>query len=116
MISVDNLAVEFNGSTLFKDVSFVINETDKIALMGKNGAGKSTLLKVIAGIEPPEGENQKVWSSRFYSFLFGRFVLAAAYAKGCSVCHHDRFFSSTKSKTFVVGGNHLRHSYLLQIG
>ena len=49
MISVDNLTVEFSGSTLFSDVSFVINPTDKIALMGKNGAGKSTLMKIIAG-------------------------------------------------------------------
>jgi ATP-binding cassette, subfamily F, member 3 len=49
MISVDNLAVEFSGHTLFSDVSFVINENDKIALMGKNGAGKSTMMKIIAG-------------------------------------------------------------------
>lgn len=49
MISVDGLAVEFGGTTLFSDVSFVINEKDRIALMGKNGAGKSTLLKIIAG-------------------------------------------------------------------
>ncbi|MGC1516170.1 MAG: ABC-F family ATP-binding cassette domain-containing protein [Maribacter sp.] len=49
MISVDNLAVEFSGTTLFKEVSFVINPTDKIALMGKNGAGKSTMMKIIAG-------------------------------------------------------------------
>ena len=48
MISVDNLAVEFSGTTLFSDVSFVINPTDKIALMGKNGAGKSTIMKIIA--------------------------------------------------------------------
>jgi len=53
MISVDNIAVEFSGSTLFSNVSFVINENDKIALMGKNGAGKSTLLKILAGINPP---------------------------------------------------------------
>ncbi|WP_053977713.1 ABC-F family ATP-binding cassette domain-containing protein [Mangrovimonas xylaniphaga] len=51
MISIDNLAVEFNGTTLFKDVSFVINPTDKIALMGKNGAGKSTMMKIIAGAQ-----------------------------------------------------------------
>ena len=44
MISVDGLAVEFGGTTLFSDISFVINEKDRIALMGKNGAGKSTLL------------------------------------------------------------------------
>ncbi|TYP97578.1 ATP-binding cassette subfamily F protein 3 [Tenacibaculum adriaticum] len=49
MISVDNLAVEFSGSTLFSDVNFVINPTDKIALMGKNGAGKSTMMKIVAG-------------------------------------------------------------------
>lgn len=50
MISVDSVSVEFSGKTLFSDVSFVINETDKIALMGKNGAGKSTLLKILAGV------------------------------------------------------------------
>jgi len=49
MISVDGLTVEFGGTTLFKDISFVINDKDRIALMGKNGAGKSTLLKIIAG-------------------------------------------------------------------
>ncbi|HPG32942.1 MAG: ABC-F family ATP-binding cassette domain-containing protein [Lentimicrobiaceae bacterium] len=49
MISVDGLTVEFGGTTLFKDVSFAINDKDRIALMGKNGAGKSTLLKIIAG-------------------------------------------------------------------
>ena len=51
MISVDALAVEFGGTTLFKDISFVINEKDRIALMGKNGAGKSTLLKIVAGVD-----------------------------------------------------------------
>ncbi len=51
MISVDALAVEFSGQTLFKDVSFTINENDKIALMGKNGAGKSTMMKIIAGVQ-----------------------------------------------------------------
>jgi ATP-binding cassette subfamily F protein 3 len=50
MISVDGLTVEFGGTTLFKDISFVINDKDRIALMGKNGAGKSTLLKIIAGV------------------------------------------------------------------
>lgn len=49
MVSVDGLTVEFGGTTLFKDVSFVINPKDRIALMGKNGAGKSTLLKILAG-------------------------------------------------------------------
>ena len=50
MVSVDGLTVEFGGTTLFKDISFVINDKDRIALMGKNGAGKSTLLKILAGV------------------------------------------------------------------
>jgi ATP-binding cassette, subfamily F, member 3 len=53
MISVDGLTVAFGGTTLFKDISFVINDKDRIALMGKNGAGKSTLLKIIAGAQAP---------------------------------------------------------------
>ena len=53
MISVDGLKVEFGVKPLFTDVSFVINERDRIALVGKNGAGKSTLLKILAGINTP---------------------------------------------------------------
>jgi ATP-binding cassette, subfamily F, member 3 len=53
MITVNDVAVEFGGSALFSDVTFAINENDKIALMGKNGAGKSTLLKIIAGESKP---------------------------------------------------------------
>lgn len=51
MISVEGLTVEFSGKTLFSDVSFHVNENDKIALMGKNGAGKSTMMKIIAGVQ-----------------------------------------------------------------
>lgn len=53
MVSIDGLTVEFGGSALFQDISFVINEKDRIALMGKNGAGKSTLLKILAGERQP---------------------------------------------------------------
>ncbi len=56
MITVDNIAVEFSGSTLFSGVNFVINENDKIALMGKNGAGKSTMMKILTTyIQASEG-------------------------------------------------------------
>lgn len=53
MINVNNISVSFGGTTLFSDVTFSINENDKIALMGKNGAGKSTILKIIAGVAKP---------------------------------------------------------------
>ena len=53
MISIDGLAVEFDGTTLFENINFVVNPKDRIALMGKNGAGKSTLLKIIAGTQKP---------------------------------------------------------------
>nr|WP_315148467.1 ABC-F family ATP-binding cassette domain-containing protein [uncultured Flavobacterium sp.] len=57
MITVNDISVHFGGTTLFSDVSFAINENDKIALMGKNGAGKSTLLKIIAGQSKPSTGN-----------------------------------------------------------
>ena len=53
MISIDGLTVEFGVKPLFKDVSFVINERDRIALVGKNGAGKSTMLKILCGLQKP---------------------------------------------------------------
>ncbi len=57
MITINDISVQFGGTTLFSDVSFAINENDKIALMGKNGAGKSTLLKIIAGVSKPSTGN-----------------------------------------------------------
>ena len=53
MVSVEHLSVEFSARPLFTDVSFVINDRDRIALTGKNGAGKSTLLKIIANHQAP---------------------------------------------------------------
>lgn len=50
MISVENLTVDFTGTPLFEEISFLVNPKEKIALVGKNGAGKSTLLKILAGI------------------------------------------------------------------
>ena len=53
MISVENLKVEFGVRPLFHNVSFVVNDHDRIALVGKNGAGKSTLLKILSGLQQP---------------------------------------------------------------
>ena len=53
MVSIDNLFVEFSAKPLFSGVSYVINDRDRIALVGKNGAGKSTMLKIIAGQQQP---------------------------------------------------------------
>ena len=69
MISVDGLGVEFGGTTLFKDISFVINEKDRIALMGKNGAGKSTLLKIIAGVRTPSSGRVSAPKDTVISYL-----------------------------------------------
>ena len=57
MISINNLSVEFSARPLFSDVSFMINPTDKIALVGKNGAGKSTMLKILSGLQSPTSGN-----------------------------------------------------------
>ena len=53
MISVEGLRVEFGVKPLFADASFVVNDRDRIALVGKNGAGKSTLLKILCGMQHP---------------------------------------------------------------
>lgn len=55
MISVEGLKVEFGVKPLFTDVSFVVNDRDRIALVGKNGAGKSTMLKILCGLQQPTG-------------------------------------------------------------
>jgi ATP-binding cassette subfamily F protein 3 len=69
MITVNDIAVEFGGTTLFSEVTFAINETDKIALMGKNGAGKSTLLKIVAGANKPSRGNISAPSDAVVAYL-----------------------------------------------
>ena len=69
MILVENIAVEFSGTTLFKDVNFVINPDDKIALMGKNGAGKSTMMKIIAGVDKPTRGNVQTPKEAVIAYL-----------------------------------------------
>ncbi|MFK8009955.1 MAG: ABC-F family ATP-binding cassette domain-containing protein [Saprospiraceae bacterium] len=69
MILVENIAVEFSGHTLFKEVNFVINPDDKIALMGKNGAGKSTMMKIIAGVDKPTRGNVQTPKEAVVAYL-----------------------------------------------
>ncbi len=69
MISVEGLSVEFGGTKLFDNISFAINEKDKIALMGKNGAGKSTLLKIIAGVKTPNKGGVTAPTDSFIAYL-----------------------------------------------
>ena len=57
MISINNLSVEFSARALFDNINYVINDKDRIALVGKNGAGKSTMLKIIAGLQQPTSGN-----------------------------------------------------------
>lgn len=68
MISIDNLTVEFSGKALFSNITFNINEKDRIAIMGKNGAGKSTLLKIIAGVDSPT--RGKVTAPKDYTIAY----------------------------------------------
>ena len=69
MISVDAIGVEYSGHTLFSDISFVINEGDRIALMGKNGAGKSTIMKIIAGIQKANKGNVRAPKDAVIAYL-----------------------------------------------
>lgn len=69
MISAEGLTVMFSGKTLFSDVSFVIHENDKIALMGKNGAGKSTLMKIMAGANTPSRGHVRCPEGRSIAYL-----------------------------------------------
>lgn len=69
MISVEGLTVEFSVKPLFKDVSFVVNNRDRIALVGKNGAGKSTMLKILCGKQKPTAGNVAVPSGTTVGYL-----------------------------------------------
>ena len=69
MISIDGLTVEFGVKPLFKDVSFVINERDRIALVGKNGAGKSTMLKILCGMQKPTSGSVSVPNDMTIGYL-----------------------------------------------
>ena len=81
MISVDGLTVEFGGTTLFSDISFQINEKDRIALMGKNGAGKSTLLKILAGVRQPSRGKVTAPKDCVVAYLPQHWKTAAQYSR-----------------------------------
>ena len=90
MISVDGLTVEFGDRALFKDISFQINEKDRIALMGKNGAGKSTLLKILAGQRKPSRGNVSAPKDTVIAYLpqhlmteDGRYRIRRSFAGFC---------------------------------
>ena len=69
MLSIDNLSVEFSAKALFQDVSFVINDRERVALMGKNGAGKSTMLKILAGLQQPTSGSVSVPKETTVAYL-----------------------------------------------
>ncbi|MDE6295456.1 MAG: ATP-binding cassette domain-containing protein, partial [Muribaculaceae bacterium] len=69
MVSLNSLGLEFSARPLFKDVSFVINKTDKMALVGKNGAGKSTMMKIIAGLQEPSSGSVSMPSDIVIGYL-----------------------------------------------
>lgn len=69
MISVNNIGVEFGVKPLFSNVSFVVNDNDRIALVGKNGAGKSTLLKILYRLQSPTSGNVSVSSDTTIGYL-----------------------------------------------
>ena len=69
MISVNGVSIHFTGTDLFKNLSFVINEKDRIGLVGKNGVGKSTLLKIVAGVQEPSKGSVTVPQSKTIGYL-----------------------------------------------
>ncbi len=91
MVSVEGITVEFSGSALFKDISFVINDKDRIALMGKNGAGKSTMLKIIAGEKTPTRGKVAVMDGGKIGYLPQHLVMnegRTVYEETCQAFEH----------------------------
>ncbi len=76
MISINNLSVEFSAKSLFDNINYVINQKDKIALVGKNGAGKSTMLKIIAGLQKPTSGSVAVPSGVTIGYLPQQMILS----------------------------------------
>ncbi len=89
-LNLESISKTYGEKVLFDNISFQVNKGEKIAIVAKNGAGKSTLLKVIAGIEPAEGENKKIWISK--DIRIGYLVQAPEFDEGISIM--DAVFNS----------------------
>lgn len=89
-LNLESISKTYGEKVLFDDISLQVNKGEKIAIVAKNGAGKSTLLKVIAGIEPAEGENKKIWISK--DIRIGYLVQAPEFTKGINIM--DAVFDS----------------------
>lgn len=98
MISVDGLTVEFGGTTLFSDISFQINEKDRIALMGKNGAGKSTLLKILAGVRQPSRGKVSAPKDCVIAYLPQHLMTGMGVLYSRKLLRHSRIFMLWRQK------------------
>jgi len=82
-LTLEHVNKTYGEKVLFDDISFQVNKGEKIAIVAKNGAGKSTLLRVIAGLEPAEGENKNIWLSK--DVKIGFLVQEPEFAKGVTI-------------------------------
>ncbi len=89
-LNLESISKTYGEKVLFDNISFQVNKGEKIAIVAKNGAGKSTLLKVIAGVEPAEGENKNIWISK--DIRIGYLVQAPEFDEGISIM--DAVFNS----------------------
>ncbi len=89
-LNLESISKTYGEKVLFDNISFQVNKGEKIAIVAKNGAGKSTLLKVIAGVEPAEGENKNIWISK--DIRIGYLVQAPEFEEGISIM--DAVFNS----------------------
>ena len=87
MISVESLRVEFGVKPLFAGASFVVNDRDRIALVGKNGAGKSTLLKILCGQQKPTEGVVSIPSDTTIGYLPQVMVLSARITRARAIWH-----------------------------
>jgi len=89
-LNLESISKTYGEKVLFDNISLQVNKGEKIAIVAKNGAGKSTLLKVIAGLEPAEGENKKIWVSK--DVRIGYLVQAPEFDEGINIM--DAVFNS----------------------